>query len=442
MLSPSLTKLAFGLESRIFDFMVHKKKTLKNGLRIVVVPIKGAPSVTVMSMIEAGSEYETKDKNGISHFLEHMFFKGTKNRPSSLDISKEFDGMGAEHNAFTANEITAYYAKSASKNFDKILDIISDMYLNPIFPEQEMEKEKGVIIEEINMYEDLPQRKVHDVLGELMYGDTTYGWSIAGPKENISKMKIEDFLNYRKTHYVAEKTLIVVAGDVEVNNAFTKIEKLFKNIEVGKRIKKVKVKESQVEPQVKVKNKETDQSHLVLGFRAFGLHDKRMPALKVLSTILGGGMSSRLFQKMREELGICYYIYTAINDFTDHGNFVIPAGVDKSRLEGAVDGILTEIRKIVKEKVSDDELKKAKDYLIGRMYLGLESSDSLAGFYGFQEIMREDIKTPKEVEKEIEKVTAADVLKLARQIFTNKNINLAIVGDVKDESRLKNLLKI
>ncbi len=422
--------------------MTFKKKTLKNGLRIVVVPIKGAPSVTVMSMVEAGSEYETKDKNGISHFLEHMFFKGTKNRPSSLDISKEFDGMGADHNAFTSNEITAYYGKSATKNYEKILDIISDMYLNPTFPEAEMEKEKGVIIEEINMYEDLPQRKVHDVLGELMYGDTTYGWSIAGPKENISKMKIEDFLNYRKTHYVAEKTLIVVAGDVNPKNVFSKIEKIFKGIQVGKRIKKNKIKEVQINSQLKIKNKDTDQSHLVLGFRTFDLYDKRSSTLKVMSAILGGGMSSRLFQKMRDDLGICYYIYTGINDFTDHGNFVIPAGVDKNRLDAALEGILVELRKIINEKVSTEELRKAKDYLIGKMYLGLESSDSLAGFYGFQEIMREKIKTPKEVEKEIEKVTAGDIQKLAKQIFTDKNINLAIVGSVNNTESLKKLLKI
>lgn len=408
----------------------------------MVVPIKGAPSVTVMSMVETGSEYETKDKNGISHFLEHMFFKGTKNRPSSLDISKEFDGMGAEHNAFTSNEITAYYGKSATKNFERILDIISDMYINPTFPEAEMEKEKGVIIEEINMYEDLPQRKVHDVLGELMYGDTPYGWSIAGPKENITNMKIQDFHNYRKAHYVAEKTLVIVAGDVKPNDAFKKIEKAFKNIEVGKRIKKNKIKESQSAPQIKIKNKETDQSHLVLGFRTFALSDKRMPVLKVLSAILGGGMSSRLFQKMREELGICYYVYSGINDYTDHGNFIIPAGVDKNRLQDAVSGILSELRKIKDEKVSPEELRKAKDYLVGRMYLGLESSDSLVGFYGFQEIMREKIKTPKEVEKEIEKITAGDIQKLAKQIFSEKNINLAVVGGVKDEESLKKLLKI
>ena len=420
--------------------MQFKKKTLKNGMRIVVVPIKGAPSVTVMSMVETGSEYETKEKNGISHFLEHMFFKGTKSRPSSMDISKEFDGMGAEHNAFTGNEVTAYYGKASSNNFEKILDIISDMYLNPTFPELEMEKEKGVIIEEINMYEDLPQRKVHEVFQELLYGDTPNGWTISGPKENIKKMKIEDFLNYRKTHYVAEKTMVVVAGDIEPISAFKKIEKAFKNISLGKVIKKSKLVERQNKPELKIKHKDTDQMHIVIGVRTFDLYDKRMPTLKVLSTVLGGGVSSRLFQKMREELGICYYVHSSINDLTDHGNFIVSAGVDKSRLDVAIEGILGEIKKIRDEKIPALELRKAKDYLIGRMYLGLESSDSLAQFYGFQEIMRDKIKTPKEMEKEIEKISAVDIQKLAKQIFTNKNLNMAIVGDVKDPKSIKQIL--
>jgi len=420
--------------------MNFKKKTLKNGMRIVLVPIKGAPSVTVMSMIEAGSEYESKEKNGISHFLEHMFFKGTKNRPKSIDISKEFDGMGAEHNAFTSNEVTAYYGKSAPKNFEKILEIISDMYLNPTFPELEMEKEKGVIIEEINMYEDMPHRVVHEVFQELLYGDTPSGWGIAGPIENIKKMKIEDFLNYRKAHYVAGKTLIVVAGDIDEASTFKKIENAFKDISKGKIIRKKKLVEKQSKPEIKIKHKETDQSHLVIGVRTFGLHDKRMMTLKVLSTVLGNGMSSRLFQKMREELGICYYIRAGINDLSDHGNFVVSAGVDKSRMEIAVQGVLEEMKRIRDEKIPLDEIKKAKDYLIGRMYLNLESSDSLAGFYGSQEIMREKIKTPQEIEKKILAITPESIQKLARQIFITKNLNMAVVGNVKDEENLKKVL--
>jgi len=419
--------------------MNFKKKTLKNGLRMVVVPIKDAPSVTVMSMVEAGSEYETKEKNGISHFLEHMFFKGTKNRPKSIDISKEFDGMGAEHNAFTSNEVTAFYGKSAPKNFEKILDIISDMYLNPTFPEADIEKEKGVIIEEINMYEDLPQRVVHEIFGELLHGDTPYGWTVLGPRENIRAMKREDFLNYRKAHYVTEKTMIVVAGDVNAEDAFKKIENKFKNISSGNVLNKKKFTEKQNKPELKIKYKETDQSHLVIGVRTFDLHDKRMPTLKVLSAILGGGMSSRLFQRMREELGICYYVRSSINDSSNHGDFTISAGVNKKRLDVAVKGILEEIKTLRDKAIARAELKKAKDYLIGRMYLNLESSDSLASFYGFQEITRSKIKTPKEIEKEIEAVTAGDVKNLAKQIFINKNLNMAIVGNIKNKSPLSKI---
>ncbi|MBA3733460.1 insulinase family protein [Patescibacteria group bacterium] len=420
--------------------MTFKKKILKNGMRIVVVPVKGAPSVTVMSMVETGSEYESKEKNGISHFLEHMFFKGTVKRPTNIDISKEFDGMGSDHNAFTGNEVTAYYGKAAPKHFDRILDIISDMYLNPTFPEIEMEKEKGVIIEEINMYEDLPQYVVQETFQELLYGDTPQGWSIAGPKQNITNMKREDFVNYTKTHYVAGKTMIVVAGDVEPKIAFKKIENAFKNIAVAKVVKKKKFTEKQEKPQIKIKHKATDQTHLVLGVRTFNLYDKRMPILKVLTTILGSGMSSRLFQKMRGELGICYYVEAGINDLTDHGNFVVAAGVDKSRLNIAVDGIMGEIKKLINEKVSPEELRKAKDYSIGKMYLHLESSNSLANFYGFQEIMRKDIQTPKDIEKEIEKITSEDIQKLAKQIFIDKNLNLAIVGDVKETKELTKIL--
>jgi predicted Zn-dependent peptidase len=419
---------------------MFKKKTLKNGLRILVIPVKDAPSVTVMSMVATGSEYETKEKNGISHFLEHMFFKGTTNRTKSIDIAKEFDGIGAIHNAFTGNEVTAYYGKAAYKHFEKMLDVISDMYLNPTFPEAEMQREKGVIIEEINMYEDQPMRDVQEVFERLLYGDTPFGRGILGPIENIKNMKREDFLNYRKAHYIAERTMVVVAGNIDATSAFKKIEKAFKGISQGKVLKKEKFSEKQDEPKIKIKDKKTDQAHLVIGVRTFSMHDKRMPILKVLSSVLGGGMSSRLYQKMRNDLGICYYIRSGVNDLTDHGNFMVHGGVDKKRLSEAVTGIIGELKSLTLEEVSEVELKKTKDYIIGQMYLGLESSDDLAGFYGFQEIMGEKIKTPKEIEKEIMKVTSKDIKKLAKELFINKNLNMAIVGSVDDEENIKKLL--
>jgi predicted Zn-dependent peptidase len=422
--------------------MNYKKKVLKNGLRIIAVPIKGASSVTIMSLIETGSEYEDKKNNGISHFLEHMCFKGTKKRPKAGDIALEFNSMGAQNNAFTAEEVTGYWGKAHVKHTDKILDIIADMYLNPTFPEKDLEIEKGVVIEEINMYEDLPQRIVQEVFNELLYGDQPAGRSIAGPKENIRSFGRNDFLNYRKQHYVASATTIVVAGDIETNDIFKKVSKAFSEIPASKKSPKKKVSEKQIEPAVKLKYKETDQTHLILGMRAYNIYDKKMPALRLLSAVLGRGMSSRLFQKMRDELGLCYYVRSETGDFTDHGFFAVSAGVDSSRVEEGVEGILGELKRIRDEKIPESELRKAKDYMIGNMYLNLESSDSLAQFFGFQEIFKEKIKTPKDIEKEIEKITANDISKVAKEIIQNKKLNLAIVGKYKDESRFKKILKV
>jgi predicted Zn-dependent peptidase len=422
--------------------MNYKKKILKNGLRIIAVPIKNAPSVTVMSLIEAGSNYESKQNNGISHFLEHMFFKGTEKRPKAIDISREFDSLGADSNAFTSQEFTGYWAKAHKKHTDKILDIISDIYLHPTFPADDLETEKGVIVEEINMYKDLPQRLVHEVFDELLYGDQPAGWSIAGTEKIVRSFKRDNFVNYRKNHYVSSATTIIVAGDIDEKNIFKKVEKVFVDISTSKKTGKRKVSEKQNTPGIKLHFKETDQTHLVIGFRTFDLYDKRMPTLRLLSAIVGGGMSSRLFQKMRTELGICYYIRSAINDFTDHGSLVISAGVDSNRVEEGVRGILDEMKKIRDKKISESELRKAKDFLIGNMYLGLESSDDLANFFGFQEIFKQKIKTPKEVEGEIEKITASDIANVAKEIITNNKLNMALVGKYNDEVRFKPILKV
>jgi len=422
--------------------MNYKKKVLKNGLRIMAVPIKGAPSVTVMSLIEAGSKYENKQNNGISHFLEHMCFKGTEKRPKAIDISREFDSLGAQNNAFTSQEVTGYWAKAHNKHTDKILDIISDMYLHPTFPAGDLEIEKGVIVEEINMYEDLPQILVHEVFNGLLYGDQPAGWSIAGTRENVRSFKRDDFVNYRKNHYVSSATAIVIAGDINEADIFKKVNKAFAEIPTTKKISKKKILERQNKPAVKVRYKETDQTHLVIGVRTFNLYDKKIPALKLLSAVLGNGMSSRLFQKMRTDLGICYYVRSAIDELTDHGMLTVSAGVDSSRVEQGVKGILDEMKKIKDEKVPELELRKAKDYLIGNMYLGLESSDALANFFGSQEIFKEKIKTPKEMEREIEKITSSDVSKIAKEIIQNKKLNMAIVGRYKDDSQFKNILKV
>jgi predicted Zn-dependent peptidase len=422
--------------------MQYKKKTLKNGMRIIAVPMKDTNTVTVLSLVEAGSKYETKDKNGISHFLEHMCFKGTEKRPTAMDINRELDGLGAQSNAFTSEEFTGYYAKAEASHMERILDVISDMYLNPTFPKADMEKEKGVIIEEINMYEDLPQRKVGMLFMELMYGDEPAGWSIAGPKENILKMKRADFINYRKKHYVAEATTVIVAGKCDPDKVFKAVGKSFKDISTGKKSPKKKVKEIQNKPELLIGHKKTDQTHLILGFRAFDIFDKRSTTTEVMSAVLGAGMSSRLFHRLREEMGVCYYVRSSNDEYTDHGALAISTGVDKSRVEEVVKVLLEECARLRDELVGPEELKKTKDYMTGNLYLRLETSDSLAEYFGIQEIMKGKMKTPEELKKEIEKVTPQDIQKVAREIFKDDRLNLAIVGNISNPNSLKKILKL
>jgi len=422
--------------------MKFKKKVLPNGLRMITVPMADNPTVTVLVLVETGSKYEAKEKNGLSHFLEHMCFKGTTNRPNTSDLSKELDTLGCEYNAFTGQEYTGYYAKGKAADFPKLLDIIADLYINPLFKDDEIEKEKGVIVDEINMYDDLPMRKVHEVWMSLLYGDQPAGWSIAGPREVVRGMTRKDFLAYRKAHYVAGATTVIVTGNIDAAQAFKDITKKFKGISDGKKGGKKKTRDAQVAPQVAAIHKETDQTHFVLGVRSFPVHDERSPALSVLSGILGRGMSSRLFRKLRDEMGVGYYVNAGNTAFTDHGYFAVAAGVANARMEEVLRAVLAEFETLKHDLVPADELTKVKEHLIGTMYLGLESSDDLAEYYGIQEVLRRDIRTPKEKERLVRAVTAEDVRTVARKIFVEKNLNLAIIGPFQGGETFKQVLKI
>lgn len=422
--------------------MKFKKKILPNGLRMIAVPMADNPTVTVLVLVDAGSDYETKGKNGISHFLEHMCFKGTTTRPNTSDLSKELDALGCQYNAFTGNEYTGYYAKGKHADFTNLLDIVSDLYLNPLLKEEEVEKEKGVIVDEINMYDDLPMRKVHDIWAELLYGDQPAGRSISGTREIVRSMKREDFLSYRKEHYVARATTVVVAGNIEPTRAFKEVAKQFKGIATSKKSRKEKTRESQTSPRVAVLHKATDQTHLLLGVRTFPAGDKRNPTLSVLSGILGSGMSSRLFRKLRDEMGVGYYVHASNDPSTDHGFFLVSAGVANSRATEVVDAILKELETLTRELVSTEELRKVQEHLVGMMYLGLESSDSLAEFCGIQEVLRRDIKTPREKERLLRAVTAPQIRAMARKIFTDKNLNLALVGPFQGGEEFQKILSL
>lgn len=418
-----------------------KKKTYKNGLRVVTVPMKDNPTVTVLVLVGTGADYETKEINGISHFLEHMCFKGTTKRLTPKDISVELDGLGCQYNAFTSRECTGYYAKGDAKNFKKIFDIVSDVYLNSVFPETEIEKEKGVIIEELNMYEDIPQAHVQDLFDEVLYGDQPSGWRIVGTKENIKKMKRDNFVDYKKSHYVAENTVIVVTGNIINEDVYKEVDKYFKDIHIGKSEKKTKTKDVQNEPKVLVKYKETDQTHFVLGVRSFSIFDKRNVTISLMSAVLGAGMSSRLFTKLREEMGVAYYVRAHNDASLDHGVFQISAGVNNARTEEVLKEIIKECNLLVKQKVSEEELKKVKSFIIGNTKMALEATDDIANYYGGQELLKKEIKNLEEKIKEINAVTSNDIQKMAKLLFKTKNLNMALVGPVKDKTRLEKILK-
>jgi len=418
-----------------------KKKVYKNGLRVITVPMKDNPTVTVLVLVGTGSDYETKDINGISHFLEHMCFKGTIKRPTVQVISHELDSLGCQYNAFTGRECTGYYAKGDPKNFKQMFDIVSDIYLNSTFPETEMEREKGVIIEELNMYEDIPQAHVQDMFDKVLYGDQPSGWSIVGTKDNIRKMTRKNFVDYKKKHYVADNTLIIVTGNIKSDEVYKEVGKYFKEIPSSKSDKKIKIKDIQDKPNVLLKYKETDQTHFVLGVRSFSIFDKRNSQLSLLAGILGAGMSSRLFLKLREEMGVAYYVTSSNNSSLDHGFFQISAGVNNERLEEVLKEIIKECKKLMDEKVSERELKKVKSFLIGNMKMSLEATDDIANFYGGQELFKKEIKTLDEKIKEINKVTANDIQKMAKLIFETKSLNLAVIGPFKGDAKFKEILK-
>ena len=418
-----------------------KKKTYKNGLRVITVPMKDNPTVTVLVLVGTGSDYEIKDVNGISHFLEHMCFKGTEKRPSSRIISHELDALGCQYNAFTSNEFTGYYAKGDAKNFKKIFDVISDIYLNSTFPKQEIEKEKGVIIEEINMYEDMPQAQVSDLFSEVLYKDQPAGRSTLGTKENIYKMTRDDFINYKQLHYVAEKTVIAVVGNISESEVYKEINNNFKDIKTSRGGKKQKTEISQTKPNIIIKYKETDQTHFILGVRSFSVFDERTIKASILSAVLGAGMSSRLFFKLRDEMGVAYYVRAYNEASLDHGSFQISAGVNNEKVEETIKEIIKECLLMTKEKISEKELKKVKSFLIGNLKMSLEATDDIANFYGSQELLKKEIKTLQDKIKLIQKITPDEIQKIAKIIFKTNNLNLAIIGPYKDDSKLKNILK-
>ncbi|MFA5995273.1 MAG: pitrilysin family protein [Patescibacteria group bacterium] len=423
--------------------MIARSK-LKNGFTIIKIPQHDTAAVTVMLLVPVGSRYETKTNNGISHFLEHLMFKGTVKRPTTLDISKALDGVGAEYNAYTSKDHTLYYIKAAAEHLELTLDLLSDMLFHSVFDAKEIDKERGVILEEINMYEDNPLMHLDTLLEMSVFGkDNPLGYDIAGLKPNIRNLPRATFVQYKQTHYSPRTMCLCVAG--KLNQATDKlIARYFGSQPATNFTNKIAKRfiAKQTQPQIFHQQKDTQQTQLGVGVIGLPLLHKDLPALQVLSVILGGNMSSRLFVNIREKQGLCYFIRTEVNPYVDSGIFSIQAGLDKTRLQEALKSLMCELKQIKAEPVTNEELNNAKEYIKGQMALRFEDSSALAMWYGRQAVLTGKFVAPQERIKQINQVTVTDIQRIANQLFITKRLNIASIGSDHSTHHLKRLLAL
>lgn len=424
--------------------MTFKRMVLENGLRALTIPMPSFESATVMILVGAGSRYETKTNNGISHFLEHMAFKGTKKRPSAMDISVLIDGMGGEFNAFTGKETTGYYIKSSAQKAETSMDVLSDMLQNSLFNAKEIEKEKGVILEEINYHDDSPTHRIGDVYERLLYRDTPLGWNIDGEKDVIRAIQRQDFVDYTSSLYSPSNMTLVVAGGIDNDKIIALANKYFGEMKRLNTLKYVKTaEEHQTKPGILIKEKKTEQIHIAIGFRTVPNDHKDKYPLYLLAAILGGGMSSRLFHEVREKRGLAYYVGTSSDHYSDCGSLVTGAGIDPKRAKEAIAVIIEEYGRIARRtsRVADAELQKAKDFIKGHTVLRLEDSRSVANFYASQELLEKEIDNPDQIMKKIDAVTVEQIENAAKKYFVNEGLNLAIIGNASLQE-LESLVKL
>lgn len=423
----------------------YQLSKFSNGLRLITAPIAGTEAVTVLILLPVGSRYETPKLNGVSHFIEHMLFKGTKKRPTSLAIAKELDALGAEYNAFTGKDLTGYWVKLDKDYLEIGLEILADIFFNSLFDKNEFEREKGVILEEIKMYQDNPLLYIDDFFEQTLYGQHPLGWSIAGKMENIKKISHTEFLTFKNKFYQAGRALITVTGNIKTKIVRKLVNKFFGQIPEFK-IKKMNfkkfLKKQQKNLKLRILTKDVQQVQLALGFPAYSYFHPKIEALDLLAIILGGNMSSRLFTEVRVKKGLAYFIRTDLGVYQDTGNFVIRAGVDKDKIEEAIKVILDELKKVRDKAISNEELNRTKTFCEGKLSLELENSASLASWYAKQLMLIGKILTPTEKLAKIKKVQIKDIQAVSNEIIKSRALNLALIGpDNINQSLLLSILK-
>lgn len=417
--------------------------TLRSGLPVITIPMPSVQSVTVLVLSNTGSRYEKPNQEGIAHFFEHMVFKGTDKFPDAQSLASAVDSVGADFNAFTSKEYTGYYVRAASKHLRLALDVVSDMLLTPKIRQEDIDREKGVIIEEINMYADNPARHINDIFDRMMFRGSGLGHDIIGTKETVSSFTSKDFRQFLSQWYGHGNMLLIMAGDAEVlrrPDTIKMAEELFSKTAEDERIKDKVNLTAYLPPhalasqRLHVQHKQTEQAHVVMGWPGIHRTDPKRYALSLLTTILGGNMSSRLFIEVREKRGLSYYIHADSDLYHDTGVFGAAMGVDPTRVEEAIKVTIDEFQSVASgsKPISAEDLQKAKDYVAGKMVLGFEDSESVAQYYGMKQLLTNTIEEPEEILKKIRAVTVEEVTAMAQCCVAKNELRMAVIGPFQD----------
>jgi predicted Zn-dependent peptidase len=426
-------------KSKVKFMVMYNKAVLDNGLRVITSTMPHSRSICLVILVGAGSCYESKEEAGISHFAEHLLFKGTQRRPTSKEITQDIEGVGGIINGGTDKEVTVFWCKVASPHFSIALDVLSDLLLNSRFDNKDIERERQVIMEEINMNLDLPQQRVNMLIDELLWPEQPLGREVTGYKETVSSIIREQLLNYVARRYMPNNTVLSIAGNIQREEAMAQIEPLFDKWAAGELMTGYITNDKQTEARLRIESKDIEQAHLCLAVHGFSHSHPQRFTLDLLNTVLGGGMSSRLFTEIRENRGLAYDIHSYSEHFLKSGSFTIYAGVDPEKIETAVAAILEEVSKI-KQGIIASELTRAKELSKGRLYLRFEDSQNVALWYGGQEILTQQILDIDDVISTVDAITIGELKEVAEAILTDSGLNLAVTGPIKEEESYRDSL--
>ena len=421
--------------------MEYTLTRLENGLRLLAAPMANTEAVTVLVLVGAGSRYEWREINGLAHFTEHMFFKGAERYPTTKDVAEAIDSVGGEFNAFTSKEYAGYYVRVSAEHLELALDVISDMLLRPTFAEEEIERERGVILEEYNMYMDTPASQVGFDFERHLFGDQPLGWEEIGTLEAIKAVQRDQFLDYHDKLYTPDNTVVSIAGTFDGETLAEKVSSYFAFPDAKKRHSWLPFEAPADGEPVFVRQRPTEQAHLAVGVMGLPEEHEDYYTARLAGIILGGNMSSRMFLSVRERQGLAYYVSTSAFGYTDAGALVTRAGVDISRMDQSVVAIRQEYRRLVEEGLEEAELAKAKDFFRGRLTLQLENSMRVASLLGVSELLYNRVRTPQEVLEKVDRVTRDDIIRVASNLLSPDRLKLAVIGPFDDPGHFVPLLR-